>query len=134
VTRPTPPSLANLVAQISTGLPPSGNGGSPDSSAAPADEELKVIRQELAHLHAALLSRVAIEQAKGILIARYGISPDRAFDVLVRWSQDRNIKLRIIAESLVATIQRGSPALPADPSLDSWLHEQIARPASDHLP
>lgn len=134
MTRPTPPSLANLVAHISTGLPPSGNGASPDSSAAPADEELQLIRQELAHLHAALLSRGVIEQAKGILIARYGISPDRAFDVLVRWSQDRNIKLRIIAETLVATIQRGSPAFPADPGLGSWLHEQIARPASDHLP
>jgi AmiR/NasT family two-component response regulator len=126
--------LADLVAQISTGLPPSGSGGSSDTSAARADEELLVLRQRLADLHAALLSRGVIDQAKGILMAHYGISPDRAFDVLVRWSQHRNIKLRIIAETLVAITQSGSPAPAADPILGSWLHEQMTRRESDHLP
>jgi AmiR/NasT family two-component response regulator len=134
VTRPTQQSLADLVAHISTGLPPSGNYASPDTSAVRAEEELQVLHQQVAHLHAALLSRGAIDQAKGILIARYGISPDRAFDVLVRWSQHRNIKVRIIAETLVTITQSGSPAPAADPILGSWLHKQVTRPASDHVP
>lgn len=134
MTHPTPPSLADLVAHISTGLPPSGSGGSSDTPAARADEELRVLRQQLADLHAALLSREIIDQAKGILVARYGISPDRAFHVLVRWSQHRNIKLRIIAETLVAITQSGSPAPAADPVLGGWLRAQMTRPGPDRLP
>jgi hypothetical protein len=134
VTRPTPPSSPDLVAHISTGLPPSGDGASRDTSPAGVDEEFPVLRQQVADLHAALLSRGAIGQAKGIPIARDGISPDRAFDVLVRWSQHRSIKPRIIAETLVVITKSGSPAPAVDPILGSWLHEQMRRPASDHLP
>jgi hypothetical protein len=48
-------------------------------------------------------SRADIEQAKGILIAAYGIDAEAAFHLL-RWhSQHANIKLREIAEGLVRT-------------------------------
>ena len=48
-------------------------------------------------------SRADIEQAKGILIAAYGIDAEAAFHLL-RWhSQHANIKLRQIAEGLVRT-------------------------------
>jgi GAF domain-containing protein len=58
--------------------------------------------QEVRHLHAAMLSRSVIEQAKGIVMARQGCSPDEAFAVLTRLSQSRNVKLRDVAASLVA--------------------------------
>lgn len=46
--------------------------------------------------------RAAIEQAKGMLMLAYGISGDRAFDVL-RWrSQHTNTKVRTLCERLVA--------------------------------
>ncbi len=51
-------------------------------------------------LHRALDSRDAIGQAKGILMARRGISADEAFDVLRRTSQDVNVKLRDVAETV----------------------------------
>jgi PAS domain S-box-containing protein len=46
-------------------------------------------------------SRAVIEQAKGMLMLVYGISPDRAFDVLTWRSQQTNTKLRTLAQNLV---------------------------------
>jgi GAF domain-containing protein len=49
----------------------------------------------------AMQSRATIEQAKGILIAEHGGTPDDAFGVLVELSQRSNTKLRSVAERLV---------------------------------
>ena len=38
-----------------------------------------------------------IEQAKGILMGRYGIPADDAFEMLRRCSQDTNTKLHLVA-------------------------------------
>jgi len=53
------------------------------------------------NLTAALDSRAVIEQAKGVLIARHGLSDDEAFTQLRRRSQDANRKLRAIAAEIV---------------------------------
>jgi GAF domain-containing protein len=53
------------------------------------------------HLREALESRDVIGQAKGILMARRGCTPDAAFEALRKASQHRNIKLREIAEQVV---------------------------------
>lgn len=42
-------------------------------------------------------ARAEIEQAKGLLMAAYGISADRAFDILVWRSQETNVKVRELA-------------------------------------
>jgi GAF domain-containing protein len=55
----------------------------------------------------ALDTRKLIGQAQGILMERYGIDGDRAFQFLARQSQERNIKLRVIAESIVDGHGRG---------------------------
>ena len=54
-------------------------------------------------LNTALDSRKRIGQAQGILMERYDLDEDRAFEVLRRYSQSRNIKLREVAEQVVAT-------------------------------
>ena len=46
----------------------------------------------------ALVSRDTIGQAKGILMARQGVTADQAFDMLRRGSQRLNIKLRELAQ------------------------------------
>lgn len=49
-------------------------------------------------------ARMVIEQAKGALMLAYGINADQAFHVL-RWrSQETNIKLRLVAERMVAAL------------------------------
>ncbi|WP_194815496.1 PAS and ANTAR domain-containing protein [Nocardia sp. XZ_19_385] len=49
-------------------------------------------------------ARAVIEQAKGALMLVYGISPEQAFKVLSWRSQETNVKLRALADQLVADI------------------------------
>ncbi len=49
---------------------------------------------------AALESRDLIGQAKGILMERYGVSPQVAFAILVKVSQNSNVKLREVCAQL----------------------------------
>lgn len=55
------------------------------------------------NLTQALRTRELIGQAQGILIERDRITADQAFEVLRRASQNMNIKLREVAETLVET-------------------------------
>jgi ANTAR domain len=58
---------------------------------------------QISQLHAALESREVIGQAKGILMERYRLTPDAAFALLARASQDTNVKLREVAAELCQT-------------------------------
>jgi PAS domain S-box-containing protein len=49
--------------------------------------------------------RAAIEQAKGILMLIYRIEADAAFDLLKWRSQETNVKLRALAEQLIADVR-----------------------------
>ncbi|MEV0251278.1 PAS and ANTAR domain-containing protein [Nocardia sp. NPDC050712] len=49
-------------------------------------------------------ARAVIEQAKGVLMLVYGITPEQAFKVLQWRSQETNVKLRRVAELLVGAI------------------------------
>jgi GAF domain-containing protein len=65
-------------------------------------------RHMVDNLHAALGSRAVIEQAKGVLVAEFGYSPETAFERLSRLSQHTNRKVRDIAADLVeGRIERG---------------------------
>ena len=52
-------------------------------------------------MNEALASRDAIGQAKGLLMARHNLTGLQAFDLLVRGSQESNIKLSEVATWLV---------------------------------
>jgi hypothetical protein len=66
-----------------------------------------------AHLRQALETRDLIGQAKGILMARQGISSDQAFDILRRGSQRTNRKLKDLAVEVIDRHdQRGGPKRP----------------------
>jgi GAF domain-containing protein len=60
-------------------------------------------------LNVALDGRKLIGQAQGILMATYNLDQDRAFEVLRRYSQGRNIKLRAVAQEIVATRKLPTP-------------------------
>ena len=66
-----------------------------------------------AGLNVALDGRKLIGQAQGILMATYDLDQDRAFEVLRRFSQDRNIKLRQVAQEIVELRK-----LPKPPGVD----------------
>lgn len=52
------------------------------------------------NLDTALVNRLAIGQAEGMLMQRYGMSADQAFAVLVRISQDTNRKLLDVSHQI----------------------------------
>lgn len=57
--------------------------------------------REAEHLWQAVDARKLVGQAQGILMERYQLTGDQAFSVLLRYSQDRNVKLREVAEQLI---------------------------------
>lgn len=66
-------------------------------------EERETGEQKTLNLAEALRTRELIGQAQGILMERERITADDAFSVLRRASQHMNVKLREVAETLVAT-------------------------------
>lgn len=59
--------------------------------------------QQVEQLSAALDTRTIIGQACGIVMERYSLDANRAFDVLVRVSSQSNVKLREVALEFVTT-------------------------------
>lgn len=53
------------------------------------------------HLKVAVDARKLVGQAMGILMERYNLTGDQAFQVLRRYSQDTNTKLREVAQQLI---------------------------------
>jgi hypothetical protein len=58
--------------------------------------------REVSHLQEAVRTRQVIGQAVGVVMERFGLDEARAFGFLARLSQDRNVKLRVVAERMLA--------------------------------
>jgi len=88
------------------------------------------------HLQRRLETLPVIEQAKGLLIGRFGIHADTAFALLRRWSNQKNVKLRDLCRILVtAAAAQSRPATaqdpPPGPTLDAvldWLTAATVSP------
>jgi GAF domain-containing protein len=70
--------------------------------AAHAAVALGRIRREM-HLNLAIESRHLVGMAQGILMERFALDADGAFSVLRRYSQECNMKLRVVAQQLLDT-------------------------------
>jgi hypothetical protein len=93
---------ARLAAQRSRAA---GNGG------APADDlqaQIEHLNQLTAQLEEALDSRGVIERAKGILMVVRRCSADEAFNLLRRQSQQDNVKLRLVAQRVVDSVEESA--------------------------
>jgi len=66
-------------------------------------EELAALREEADSLAEALAARKVIEQAKGLLMEREGLSEQDAFARLRKASQVSGRPLKVVAEAVVAT-------------------------------
>ena len=66
--------------------------------------ELAAAREEADSLAEALAARKAIERAKGILMAKEGLSEEEAFTRLRRASQVSGRTMRVVAEAVIATL------------------------------
>lgn len=70
-------------------------------------KELQALREEAESLAEALATRKVVERAKGLLMAREGLSEDDAFARLRRASQVSGRPMRVVAEALIATFGEG---------------------------
>jgi hypothetical protein len=75
-------------------------------------------------------SRAAIEQAKGVLMAIYRVSPDQAFRVLQWRSQETNTKLRALAAQIVSEVT----AMPAVSSTVQGQFDHLLLTAHERIP
>jgi ANTAR domain-containing protein len=83
-------------------------GGSADEAAVAVGRLLAVTEaayERRAQLEQALKSRVAIEQAKGVLAERYGLELDESFELIRRAARSNRMKLH----DLVRKIKPGEP-------------------------
>jgi ANTAR domain len=78
------------------------------------------------------VNRAGIEQAKGALMYVYRVDADAAFELLKWRSQETNVKLRALAEQLLADIRTLKPdddeSLPSRAAFDQLLltaHQRI---------
>ncbi len=83
-----------------------------------ADDRMRQIdaQEEIRHLRQALSTRPAIDQAKGMLMAQHGCTPDEAFAMLAAASQRANRKVSHIAQSMINNAARTPPRHPDLPS------------------
>lgn len=98
--------------------------GTPSSgeSAQPAES----LRDEIAHLQQAVRSQRDIGMAIGLMSARFSCSTEQAWRLMLRISQDSNVKVRTVARILVATHDGTSG--PEDARTMQDFHDQL--PAS----
>jgi hypothetical protein len=66
--------------------------------------------RQVENLSEALHARTVIGTAVGILMERYSIDGHQAFAFLTRNSQDRNIKVRVLAQHLIDGTFQGTPS------------------------
>ena len=67
-------------------------------------EELAALRDEAESLSEALAARKSIERAKGLLMAKEGLTEQEAFERLRRASQLAGRPLKVVADALIATL------------------------------
>lgn len=65
------------------------------------------LQDEVSQLKEAMKSRAVIEQAKGMVMAESHCSADEAFQLLVRLSNNTNVKLNQVASAMVYQATKG---------------------------
>ncbi len=71
-----------------------------------AARESRRLAEEVGQLRSALTSRATIDQAKGIVMAECGGTPEEAFAVLRKMSSETNVRLADVAAALVYRAQQ----------------------------
>ena len=98
-----------------------------DRRQTPEDLEARV-----GQLEAALASHAVVDQARGALMALHRIDADAAWGLLVRVSSHQNIKVRTLAEAVLALVGPAGPdgsagPVDPDPATTTALHYLLPR-------
>ncbi|MGX4693994.1 ANTAR domain-containing protein [Streptomyces sp. JNUCC 63] len=87
-------------------VPPARHGAPEDGT--PAEDTEQDLHIEVVQLRRAMQTRPAIDLARGILMASFGLTSDQAWSVLVIASQNTNTKLHHVARAVVTAVH-GDP-------------------------
>jgi hypothetical protein len=87
---------------------------------------LEALRTENDQLRTALLTRIVIEQAKGMVAERLDVEVDEAFERLRREARNRRMKLHALAAAVVAREEWTDPIFAAR-KLDDPAHAPAVR-------
>jgi AmiR/NasT family two-component response regulator len=87
------------------------------TSSEPKLEFLEALRRENEQLRTALVTRIVIEQAKGLLAERLQTGVDDAFERLRREARSRRMKLHALAAAVVAGEPWTKTIFPPDPKV-----------------
>ncbi|WP_244204313.1 ANTAR domain-containing protein [Streptomyces africanus] len=98
-----------------------------DGEHGPGAADDRELRAEVTQLRRAMQTRPTIDLARGILMASFGLSPERAWSVLVRTSQNTNTKLHHLARDLVGTVHGGTLPEPVQQQLAAAVASTVPR-------
>lgn len=87
---------------LQVALPP-GTSAETETAVRRLLELTTILARRCAQLQEALESRIAIEQAKGVLAERFRLEPDNAFDLMRRAARSNRITLRDLAAQVLAS-------------------------------
>lgn len=87
-------------------------------------------RAELVQLRRAMETRPAIDMARGVLMASFGLAPEDAWSVLVSVSQNTNTKLHVVADELVGAATGGKIPKPLRRQLAATVARVQERPVA----
>jgi len=87
---------------VHVALPP-GTPAETETAVRRLVELTAILARRCAQLQEALETRVAIEQAKGVLAERFRLEPDRAFEVMRRAARSNRMTLRDLAAQVLAS-------------------------------
>jgi len=96
--------------------------------------ELWELRAEIDLLPRVVRSRAQIEQAKGAIMARYGMDEEHAVQLLRRWSSLSRIKTRIVARTVMDLLSTAPQDQLAEQDFVERLTRRLAEPGIAELP
>ena len=115
--------LADLLAAEQGGT----DGAGPQAAAEPQGGEAGKLRATVSQLEHALLARVRVEQAIGVLAERHRIKPRQAFEQLRTAARNRGRKVIDIASDVVASASNPLLQLPEELSRPRAAPRRVAR-------
>ncbi|EPD68842.1 ANTAR domain-containing protein [Streptomyces sp. HGB0020] len=91
------------------------------------DATIDQLEAEVMQLRHAVESHAVIDQALGVIVTVARVTPDEAWDIVRETSMCTNIKLRRVAESLVAWARSGELPTPIRDALTARLNRPLDR-------
>ena len=83
---------------------------------------------DVGHLNgdlAGLAGDTALNQAKGLLMFRYGIGSHEALALLLQWSRRAGSDVGQVVTTLLDEVRRGAPGLSDSSDLAQWLDDTL---------